>query len=449
MAIVIKVSDDRMDAVAEVDRLTEEPIGLEALKQALTDARVAYGIDEAACNELVTAVNDGSVGLKHARRLAHGTPPVSGENGSFELAVDYSRNPVGTITDAGTVDFHDHGPFTPITQGQLIAHIALPTPGTPGKDVLGSEIKTVPGVKAAITSGAGTKFEAGGSELRATRNGDLRCSGDLIEVLDIIRVPGNIDYAVGNIDCEGPVRVEGDVLAGFHIRAGGDVYIAGVVDSAEVTAAGTITVSQGVLGGSIISARKGVKAGYLRDAYVESDENIFVAREILNSTIVCGNTITIADSGRVVGGRLFAQNRIETGSAGNEKGVPTALTAGVNPLQQLRAAKLNAEMERSRAVRKRVGKMREIATTKNQGVLDQLLARLTEKNAKNTQELEKLAAYKASLAGCRIRVRRDIHPGVTVRIGNDDLQVAHESRNVTFHYDDTAHQVVQVQGDKK
>jgi hypothetical protein len=109
------------------------------------------------------------------------------------------------------------------------------------------------------------EVDAGGTELRATRNGDLRCSDDLIEALDIIRIPGNVDYGIGNIGCEGPVRIEGDD--------------------------------------------------------VESDGNIFVAREVLNSTMVSGDTITVADNGRVVGGRLFAKNRIEIGVADQEKGV--------------------------------------------------------------------------------------------------------------------------------
>src|SRR5271169_4434260 len=109
-------------------------------------------------------------------------------------------------------------------------------------------------------------------------------------------VTGNLDYTVGNIDCEGPVRVEGDVLPGFHIRAGGDVWIGGLVDNAEVTTTGVVTVAQGALGGSRISGRRGIKAGYVREAYMESDANIFIAREALNSTVVCGDTIVIPDS---------------------------------------------------------------------------------------------------------------------------------------------------------
>ncbi|HLH30678.1 MAG TPA: FapA family protein [Terriglobia bacterium] len=449
MAIVVKVSNDRMEAIVEVERQTDEPLEIDAFKRALDDARVAYGIDDPACNELLTAINQAPLRLKMTRAVARGTAPVDGQDGSFELGVDYSRNPVGTLTASGAVDFHEHGAFTPILQGQLIATIVLPTPGTSGTDVFGNEIKANPGRKARITAGPGTKFEAGGTELRATRNGDLRWTGELIEVLDMIRVPGNVDYTTGNIDCEGPVRIEGDVLPGFHVRGGSDVFVAGVIDSAEVTAAGTITATQGILGNSVISARKGVKAGYVRDAYVESDGNVLIGREALNSTIVSGDTITVPDSGRVVGGRLFALNRIEIGAAGHEKGTPTTLAAGVNPLRDLRAAKLAMDVAQSKGVQARVGKMKEVAEPDRHAILDQLLATATEKNARSSAELADLHSNKASLAECRIRVRK-VHPGVRIRIGSDDLNVDDEFRNATFRYDAESAQIIQVQqGDKK
>jgi uncharacterized protein (DUF342 family) len=293
--------------------------------------------------------------------------------------------------------------------------------------------------------GQGTKVEAGGTELRAARAGDLRCAGDLIEVMDMIRVPGNLDYTVGNIDCEGLVRVEGDVLPGFHIRAGGDVWIGGVVDNAEVTTADAVTVAQGVLGGSRISGRRGIKAGYVRDAYIESDTNILIAREALNSTVVCGDAIVISEGGRVVGGRLFAQNRIEVGIAGQEKGTPTTLAVGVNPLKELRAAKLAADMNQARGVQKRVGRIKEIAKPDHHEILDQLLARATKKHKGSAEELAKLAEDKARLAECRIKVRREIHTGVRIRIGTDDLIIEDEFKGATFQYDFESGQVVQVQ----
>lgn len=445
MAIVVRVSNGQMEAIVEVERQTDEPLDIDAVKRALTEARVVYGLDEQACTNLVQAINKAPHGTKLTNTLARGTEPVYGQDGRVEMAVEYVRNPVGTLKDSGAIDFHDRGSFTPIAMGQLIANIVLPTSGVPGADVHGALIKPDPGARARLTAGQGTKVEAGGTELRATREGDLRCAGELIEVMDMIRVPGNLDYAVGNIECEGPVRVEGDVLPGFHIRAGGDVYIGGVVDSAEVTTAGAVTIAQGILGGSRVCARKGIKAGYARDAYLESDANILILREALNSTVVCGDTIAISDSGRVVGGRLLAQNRIEAGVAGHEKGIPTTLAAGVNPLKELRAAKLAADIDRARGVQKRVGKIKEIAKPDQHEILDQLLARATQKHEGNEKELAQLGEDKAQFAECRIKVRKQIHPGVRIRIGADDLRIEDYFPGATFHYDVESGQVVQVQ----
>jgi uncharacterized protein (DUF342 family) len=77
MAIVVRVSNDRMQAIVEVERQTDEPLDVDALKRALAD---------------------------------------------------------------GAVDFHNRGSFTPIAQGQLIATIVLPTAGSSGTDVFGTPI---------------------------------------------------------------------------------------------------------------------------------------------------------------------------------------------------------------------------------------------------------------------------------------------------------------------
>ena len=57
MAIVVKVSDDRMEAIVTVDRQDDSPIDADILKRALADARITHGIQEDVFNELVSAVN--------------------------------------------------------------------------------------------------------------------------------------------------------------------------------------------------------------------------------------------------------------------------------------------------------------------------------------------------------------------------------------------------------
>src|SRR2546430_6591704 len=47
-------------------------------------------------------------------------------------------------------------------------------------------------------------------------------------------------------------------------------------------------------------------------------------------------------------------------------GIPTTLAAGVNPLKELRAAKLTADMKHSHGVQRRVGKIKEFAKADQQ-----------------------------------------------------------------------------------
>ncbi len=444
MAIVVRVSFDKMEAIVEVERQTDEPLDVDAIRRALAEAGVTYGVDDKACSDLVESVNQAPPGSRAATTIARGTPPIHGENGRIEMAVEYARNPIGQLRDSGSMDFHERGSFTPITKGQLIAQVILPTAGTPGSDVRGGALRPNAGQRARLTAGQGTRLEAGGTELRAARAGDLRCSGDLIEVMDIIRVPGNLDYAAGSIECEGPVRVEGDVLPGFHIRAGGDVWIGGVVDSAEVTSAGAVTVLQGVLKDSSIVAKRSIAVGYVREAYLESDGNIVISREAVNSTVVCGDSISIPEAGRVVGGRLLAQTSVVAGVAGQEKGLPTVLAAGVDPLRELRAARLAADIRETHGIRNRVTKIRELSAADRHAIIDQLLARLSAKHAGTAEELAKLREKTIHPAECRITIKRKIYPGVRIRIGQEELQIEDELPGATFHYDAESGQIIQV-----
>jgi hypothetical protein len=64
MSIVIEVSDDRMQTIAGVERPSDDALEPGTLQRALADAHVTYGIDEAACNEFVTAIIKPTPGRK-------------------------------------------------------------------------------------------------------------------------------------------------------------------------------------------------------------------------------------------------------------------------------------------------------------------------------------------------------------------------------------------------
>ena len=439
-----------MEAAVEVHRQNDSLLDIDAIKHALTEAGVTDGIDENACKELVDIVNNLPVSGRARLQVARAAPPIDGENGRFEMVVEYHRDRVGLLREFGRIDFHERGAFTPIEKGQLIAKNFLPTPGVAGKTVLGQEIKPKPGDPAKFTAGQGTKLEANKTELRATRAGDLQCIDDLIEVLDKIRVAGDLDFTVGSIECEGQVRIEGDVLPGFHVHARGDVFVSGVVDSAEINSQGTVVIAQSVLRGSRISAKQSIAVGSVRDAYLESAGNIKILTEAINSTVIANDSIVIPKAGRVIGGRLWAKNQIEVGTAGHEKGILTVLAAGLNPHEELQAAKLQAKIGWASQVEAQAIKLKEVAASEQHPQLDELASRQATKREQDEEELNELKQKKVEYENCRIKVSPDLHSGVRIRIGPAELATGDEQQPATFYYDNESGQVVEVnpKGDK-
>lgn len=370
MPVGVKISGDSMEATAKLERRDSE-LTVAAVNDALKAAGVHYGIDEHSCLELIAAINAKRPGSLASGIVAQGLGSVPGEDGTAEMIVEYGRDSVGQEDESGSIDFRDRGSFTSIEKDQVIAKLVPPTPGTPGRNVQGSEVAATPGRPAKLTAGPGTVLSEGGTELRATRPGDLNVADDRIEVTETIRVAGNLDYEMGSIECTGAVRVEGDLLPGFYIHAGGDVTIEGVVDSAEVRTEGALVVRQGVLPGSRIYAKGDIKVGYVSNSSVEGGADITILRESLHSRLIAGGSITIPGAGRVLGGNLEAAKQIEVGVAGHIKGLPTTLAAGVK------------------------------------------------------------AANKESL----VRVNKIIHPGVRLLIGPGELDFKEEHHRSTFQFD--------------
>ncbi len=434
-----------MEAVVEVQRQEEESLSVELIKQLLDEAGVSHGIDDALCAEFVDSVSKAPPGGRLRQAVARGTPAVNGDDGSIEMAVESDREDVGVARESGSIDYHERGSFTPIEKEQLIARVVPPTEGTPGKNVRGEELHAEPGKKASLNSGSGPALTAGGTELRAIRAGDLRFVGDRIEVSELIRVLGNLDFQMGSVECEGSVTVEGDVLPGFHIRAEGDVSVGGVVDSAEVKAAGTVTVRQGVIRGGRVSAGGELKVGYVTGSYLESDASVTILKEAVHSTVVSGDSIVVPGSGRVVGGSLQAKKRIEVGEAGHEnESATTLIAAGATPLKDLEEAKLKAQIKRTAAVKAQIGKIKELAQPDQHGRLDQLAASHEASEEKSAEALAELEKESDGLSECRIIVSRAVHSGVRIRIGPGELAIVEGHRSAKFQYYKDAGEVIGV-----
>jgi len=84
-----------------------------------------------------------------------------------------------------------------------------------------------------------------------------------VDINEVIKIVGDIDYDLGTIEAGKDVHITGTVRSGFAVRAGGSIAIGGAVESGcSINARGDITVAQGVGGETTqLIARGDVRAG--------------------------------------------------------------------------------------------------------------------------------------------------------------------------------------------
>lgn len=205
-----------------------------------------------------------------------------------------------------------------------------------------------------------------------------------------------------------------------------------------------------MLRGSRIWAKQSIAVGSVRDSYLESAGNIKILTEAINSTVVANDSIVIPKAGRVVGGRLWAKNQIEAGTAGHVKGVPTVLAAGVNPHDELHAAKLEAKIGWATEIEAQAIKLKEVAAPEQHPELDKLASRLATNREQGEEELNELKQKEVQYKNCRIKVSTGLHSGVRIRIGPGELVTDEDQHPATFYYENDSGQVVEVnpKGDK-
>jgi uncharacterized protein (DUF342 family) len=147
-----------------------------------------------------------------------------------------------------------------------------------------------------------------------------------IDIVPVYEVAGDLDYSVGNIDFPGDVIVRGDVRSGFAITATGSIVVQGLVESATITAGQDLTV-MGVVGErwSVFTVQGDLTAQYLHTTEAHVGGSVVVAREVMNCRIDA-ERLTMAATGRLVGGTVTVRAGIDAGAIGAANGTLTEVT---------------------------------------------------------------------------------------------------------------------------
>lgn len=264
-------------------------------------------------------------------RITQGTLPVDGVDGSVQWHVARPNMPKALSSPSASVDYKDRFALVNVRRGQQILKITEPTKGMPGKDVFGREIPFKEGTPAEFRTGKNVESKGSSGTMIALTDGYVDVASGTVSVEPVLLVQKDVDLAVGNIDFIGPVKINGDVLDGFHVKAGQGIEVSGMVEGAVLEAGAAIEIKGGVAGKGKgrITCAQGFQARYVNDVAIEAGGDVIVQNSIVSCTVKSLGSVEVA-SGGIRGANVVAKHFVRSPEIGSEVGVRTIVIVGVD-----------------------------------------------------------------------------------------------------------------------
>ncbi|MFD2044128.1 DUF342 domain-containing protein [Ornithinibacillus salinisoli] len=357
--------------------------------------------------------------------IARGTPVRDGENGYVQYVLNFHAE----VEKNDNWNFRDVMRIPSVQKGQKIATVIPPTIGVEGKNIQGNSIPAKSGKPATIRAGQNVVFQEESLTFFAISDGQVSASVHAIDVFEVYEIKDTLTMKDGNLDFVGSITIHGDVPSGYKVQAGGDVKIFGMVEAAEITAGGSIYVSEGLAGqqkGKII-ADNNIHIGNINQGEVSAGKDIFVENSILHSILTANNQI-ICQRGNIIGGTISAGELIEAKEIGNKLHTKTEITFGVNKLQKDQEEKLIVQKQELRDTLSKLTIIGNKLKERNDVHLNPKLKaafhkqkKSVEQTTKKLQDIEEMLMHINSSLGdekkAKLVVNSHVYPNVLISFG--------------------------------
>lgn len=411
------------------------PISVSKIEKELLDMGVALEINPDAIDNVIRKASIGQQAQPNTI-LVQGRHPVNGKDGWLEYLVS-TRDTAGTEDDTGRVDFKNRGAYPSVDPEQTIARLHPPTNGEAGIDIYGKTVPASEGKALHIHSGENVEMLDDEVTFVSKGTGIMMVSRNVLSVTECLMLPENVDMNTGNVKVEtGSVKVGSNVLAGFRVEAPKNIIVMGSIESAEVEAGMNIEVSGGILmpDGGLVTAGGDVSVSYMNNAHVKAEGNIVFKNEISNSRIQAHGYIK-AEKGKgiIQGGKTICSRGMEVNELGSELGVETIIGVNLSTGEDKEVIQERASLGKElKKIDKAVGKgdpreiLKRLPPEKRPAVIKIVKHRMTV--AKRYKEVcaelaEKAEIRRRELHGVRIKVLKQIHPGVVIKMGGHTARV--------------------------
>jgi len=436
------------------------PVAENMLEPWLDDMGVVSGLDEGLIKKTAAQIRRGTHGCGSVL-AASGTPAIAGAGAKVEIALGEGRK-AGVEREDGTLNFREVNSVTPIVRDQVIARRTPARVGRAGLTVCGAVVDAEEFSDEVLKAGENVQvnFVEGVEVYVATAAGALLLTADEVAIGRLLHINGHVDFHTGNLDFDGVLMVDGSVLAGFSVKATGDIQIAGSLEpGTTVRAGGDLFVDKGILGRRTKASAVGdVQARYVQEATVVAGGDLYVKDLVYQARLRVGGQINVARGsgprgGSIIGGEAWGQS-ISLFVAGSPAHVVTSLMAGMDPESVRKLDKIREAVDLTYAQLRRLLNRFDLnaidieqiqnrisATT---GPKRKLLAQTARQLGGVVQSHQKLLAARRELElrlGDRVKdasiIVRDIaYSGVEVRIGEHKMSLREDVGSPRFHVED-------------
>jgi hypothetical protein len=434
--IEVVIASDEMSVCAHINPPTgtRSTIDEDTVLELLRQRGVTSGIDRRAIREVVRKSGTERIAVRDAM-VARGQKPVDEVPPGLAIEPALLEKPApDAAADAAAVDFRALSAFVTVKSGTVLARA---TPGRPG--AMGTTVRGVAvpyGLLPDVSPQPGRNTRREGPEVVAACDGIFKTDAGSFWVDEVLEIPGDVDYAVGNIDFPGDVVIHGVIRDGFRVRAGRSLYCSKSIDASEVTTGGDLVTAQGIIGRrqAIIKSGGGITARFIENCMVEATGTIRVQTGVLNSSLHTHGSLDMGDRGVIVGSIVVARDGVMASQIGSSRSPRAEIRCGTDYLVERKLAALRdhtiALSGRLRQVEER--KRRESASAAGLGVLaDRIRATI---RGMNEAARDLLPGLDRNEEAC-VSVRGSVHPGTLIEICRVSCVVQHPLSFVTFRLD--------------
>lgn len=392
-------------------------------------------IDYAALYEFCAVIANGTD--PEPTLIARGFAPQKGPDGWLDLRVKIYGSDIDLKEDeSGYVDHKKLNRFSDIKSGQKLAIVRSPGRGTPGMSVQGLPVAAETGDSFSLTAGEGVMLKYDERVAFAIKPGKAILENNTLRIDDHLKINGNVDLSIGDIDFKGVVEISGEVQDGFDVKASSGLYINGHVGSCQIESGGEIEiVSMSGKGVGTIICHGSLKAAYLNQVTIYCYGNVVVSKEIRSCQVKSTGFIKV-ESGSIIGGECVAYAGIDAQNLGAPSALKTKVTSGIYFPDEDRFAYLRQRREQIRHQLKSITEAIEplkrlirnkpsLAATaeKRLKILESQLAKLHEDKILTRAELQTYRQQQPEGQNPKINIHKKLYEGVEIRLG--------QTRNIT------------------